>query len=302
MRILYLGTPEFAVAPLKKLVEHNYEIVSVVTATDKPAGRGNQLQQSAVKQYAIANKIPVLQPEKLRDEKFIEHLRSLQIDLGIVVAFRMMPEILWSLPRMGTFNLHASLLPQYRGAAPIHWAVINGENETGVTTFFLQHEIDTGEIILQDKVPISEQDTTGILYEKLMHVGADLVLKTVQRIEQGNRHTVPQHTAEILLTASKIYKEMAEINFAKTVEEVYNLVRGMHPYPCAFAKINNKVYKIHAVKKEIISHSEAIGNLTTDNKTYVKVACSNGFVHLITVQAEGKKVMQIEDFLRGNRF
>jgi len=301
MRILYLGTPEFAVAPLKRLIEENYNIVAVVTAPDKPAGRGQKLQMSAVKAFAIEHQLKVLQPEKLRDESFVSELKSLEIDLGIVVAFRMLPEKIWNLPKLGTFNLHASLLPQYRGAAPIHWAVIKGEKETGVTTFFLQHEIDTGEIILQEKVEIHEKDTTGTMYEKLMNIGAELVLKTVNLVEKGNYITQKQITNNIeLKSAPKVFKEMAEIDCNESVERIFNLVRGMNPFPTAWIKLNENVYKIFEVEKEIIQHDLAIKSIVTDHKSYLKIACSNGFIHIKVLQAEGKRRMNIDEFLRGN--
>lgn len=301
MRILYLGTPEFAVAPLKRLIEENYNIVAVVTAPDKPAGRGQKLQMSAVKTFAIEHQLKVLQPEKLRDESFVSELKSLEIDLGIVVAFRMLPEIIWNLPKLGTFNLHASLLPQYRGAAPIHWAVIKGEKETGVTTFFLQHEIDTGEIILQEKVEILEKDTTGTMYEKLMNIGAELVLKTVNLVEKGNYITRKQITDNIeLKSAPKVFKEMAEIDCNESVEHIFNLVRGMNPFPTAWIKLNENVYKIFEIEKEIIQHDLAIKSIVTDHKSYLKIACSNGFIHIKVLQAEGKRRLNINEFLRGN--
>lgn len=301
MRILYLGTPEFAVAPLKRLIEEKYNIAAVVTAPDKPAGRGQKLQMSAVKAFAIEHQLKVLQPEKLRDESFVSELKSLEIDLGIVVAFRMLPEKIWNLPKLGTFNLHASLLPQYRGAAPIHWAVIKGEKETGVTTFFLQHEIDTGEIILQEKVDIHEKDTTGTMYEKLMNIGAELVLKTVSLVEKGNYITQKQITDNIeLKSAPKVFKEMAEIDCNESVERIFNLVRGMNPFPTAWIKLNQNVYKIFEIEKEIIQHDLAIKSIVTDHKSYLKIACSNGFIHIKVLQAEGKRRMNIDEFLRGN--
>lgn len=302
MRILYLGTPEFAVAPLKKLIENNYNIVSVVTAPDKPAGRGQKLQMSAVKICALEHNINVLQPEKLKDKTFLNELFDLKIDLAIVVAFRMLPEEVWNMPKLGTFNLHASLLPQYRGAAPIHWAVINGEKETGLTTFFLKHEIDTGDIILQEKLLIENDDTTGTLYEKMMKIGAELVLKTVQQIETGNFKPKMQNTFEVnLKSAPKIYKALAEINCNKTVEEIYNLVRGMNPYPSAWLSINEKIFKIHSIEIDICNHKKEIKAIETDNKSYLKIACSNGFINIKKIQAEGKRIMDIEDFLRGNK-
>ncbi|MFN3316928.1 MAG: methionyl-tRNA formyltransferase, partial [Raineya sp.] len=235
MRIIFMGTPEFAVPSLQVLVENGYNIVGVVTAPDKPAGRGKQMQVSEVKQYALSQNLPILQPEKLKSPDFLAELQALKADLQVVVAFRMLPEVVWAMPPIGTFNLHASLLPKYRGAAPINWAIINGETETGVTTFFLQHEIDTGNIIFQEKEPISPTDTAGSLYQRLMHKGAKLVLKTVQTIEKGDVQTFPQ-VGEIT-HAPKIFRETCQIDWNKTSTEIYNFVRGLAPYPAAWTTL-----------------------------------------------------------------
>ena len=276
MRIIYMGTPEFAVEPLKLLLENNYNVVGVITVPDKPAGRGQQVQQSAVKQFALEKGLTILQPEKLKDPVFIEQLRKLKADLQIVVAFRMLPEIVWNMPPLGTFNLHASLLPQYRGAAPINWAVINGEKETGVSTFFLQHEIDTGKIIYQEKIPIPENSNVGEVYDKLMHTGAHLVIKTVKAIEQGNYPHIDQslliaNGAE-LKPAPKIFKEDCRINWNNTSKSILDLIRGLSPYPVAFTDFISPDGKAFSVKifksaKEQNPVHSASGSIITDGKT-----------------------------------
>jgi methionyl-tRNA formyltransferase len=306
LRIVYMGTPEFAVAPLEVLLNNGCNIVGVVTAPDKPSGRGLQLNESAVKKFAKEKGLKILQPEKLKSSKFIEELKSLKADLQIVVAFRMLPEIVWSMPPLGTFNLHASLLPQYRGAAPINWAIINGENKTGVTTFFLQHDIDTGNIIFQEEVSIGEDENVGSLYNRLMHIGAELVLKTVKAIADGTAPSIPQTSIEInnLKHAPKIFKETCHINWNDTANKIHNLIRGLSPYPGAFFYlINNNeeelLIKVYNSKPEIVSHSFPVGSIISDNKKVLKVACINGFVHLLELQAAGKKRMSTEEFLRG---
>lgn len=300
-RIIFLGTPAFAVASLDALVKAKANIVAVVTVPDKPAGRGMKITQSAVKQYAIEHNLLVLQPEKLREASFVETLQSLKADLQVVVAFRMLPEVVWNMPKMGTINLHASLLPQYRGAAPINWAIINGEKETGVTTFLLQHAIDTGNILLQEKVTIAPMDNAGTLHDKLMKVGAQLVVKTVEGLCQKTIKEVPQPSAENLPTASKIFKETCALDFNQAAEAIHNKVRGLSPFPTAFTYMEGKLLKVYATSVETVAHQEPIGTYHTDEKTFLKIACLDGFVHLLDVQAEGKKRMPIADFLRGFR-
>lgn len=309
MRIVFMGTPDFAVESLKTLVENNYDVVGVVTMPDKPAGRGHKIQFSAVKQYALEQQLPLLQPEKLKDEAFLTELAAWKADVQIVVAFRMLPEVVWNMPRFGTFNLHASLLPQYRGAAPINWAVINGEKETGVTTFFLTHEIDTGKIIFQEKTAISETDDAGTIHDRLMTIGAGLVRKTVDRLIDGTIDAVDQsqfiHSQMELRAAPKIFKETCQIDFSKSVEEVYNFVRGLSPYPTAWTEVlfpgqeEKMVLKVFETEKEICSHEFISGTLITDTKKVAKIALKDGFIHLKSVQAPGKKRMEIGELLRG---
>jgi methionyl-tRNA formyltransferase len=302
LRIIYLGTPDFAVPGLELLVKHGYHVVAVVTAPDKPSGRGLSVQHSDIKTAALALNIPVLQPEKLKDPEFIATLKSYKANLQIVVAFRMLPEMVWNMPSIGTFNLHGSLLPQYRGAAPINWAIINGEEETGLTTFFLQHEIDTGDILLQVKEPIHEEDTFEILYNRLKNIGASLILDTVKLIEQGDYKTMPQNTHQVLKAAPKIFKETCQIDWSKSEEEIYNFVRGLSPYPCAWTRLNKKNYKVISVKKtKSNSSSNPTGQVVQeDHRVYV--SCKDGKIELIEIQAEGKKRMKTEDYLRGNKF
>ena len=310
LRIVYMGTPEFAVESLKRLVEGGYNIVGVITMPDKPMGRhGSVLQPSPVKQYAVSQGLKVLQPEKLKNEEFVAELRSLNADLQIVVAFRMLPEVVWSMPRLGTFNLHASLLPQYRGAAPINWAVINGDTETGITTFFLKHEIDTGEIIDQVRVPIADTDNVEVVYERLMRLGGDLVLKTVDAILEGSVKTIPQEElAQVgeLRPAPKIFKETCRIDWTIGVKRIYDFVRGLSPYPAAWTELYQEgadpiMLKIFETEKLFCEHSLAPGTIVTDCKTYFKIASSDGFVNVLSLQLAGKKRMEINDFLRGYR-
>lgn len=310
LRIVYMGTPEFAVESLKRLVEGGYNIVGVITMPDKPMGRhGSVLQPSPVKQYAVSQGLKVLQPEKLKNEEFVAELRSLNADLQIVVAFRMLPEVVWSMPRLGTFNLHASLLPQYRGAAPINWAVINGDTETGITTFFLKHEIDTGEIIDQVRVPIADTDNVEVVYERLMRLGGDLVLKTVDAILEGSVKTIPQEElAQVgeLRPAPKIFKETCRINWTIGVKRIYDFVRGLSPYPAAWTELYQEgtdpvMLKIFETEKLFCEHSLAPGTIVTDCKTYFKIASSDGYVNVLSLQLAGKKRMEINDFLRGYR-
>ncbi len=304
MRIIFMGTPEFAVASLDALIQAGCEVVAVITAPDKPAGRGQKLNESAVKKYAVVNNIKVLQPEKLRDPDFLQELQALRADLQVVVAFRMLPEVVWSMPSKGTINLHASLLPQYRGAAPINWVVINGEKESGVTTFFLQQQIDTGNILFTEKVSIPEDFTAGDLHDKLMNKGAGLLVKTVKAVESDKYTEQPQ--AHLLdgaepKHAPKIFKEDCKVDWNKPVERVYNLIRGLSPYPTAFTELNGKILKIYTATKEVSAIDTTPGTYSTDNKTYLKFACADGYIHVTDIQLEGKKRMSVEEFLRGVR-
>ena len=304
LRIVFMGTPEFAVASLHALLQEGCNIVAVVTAPDKPAGRGMLVTQSAVKKYAVENNLPILQPDKLKSPEFIDALKSLQADLQIVVAFRMLPEVVWSMPTMGTINVHGSLLPQYRGAAPINWAVINGEKETGVTTFKLQHAIDTGNILLQAILPIDENENAGEVHDKMKELGANLLLQTVKGIAEESLQEISQIETEgeiVLKHAPKIFTETCKIDFAKSVDEVHNLIRGLSPFPGAFSFLQNKMLKIYTSKKEIIAPQHSIGEVVSDGKTFLKFACSNGYIHVLQLQLEGKKKMNVEDFLRGNK-
>jgi methionyl-tRNA formyltransferase len=303
LRIVFFGTPDFAVASLKAMVEAGANVVAVVTAPDKPAGRGMQLQASAVKQYAQSANLPVLQPAKLKDPVFIDELKSYQPDLQIVVAFRMLPVVVWDMPAMGTVNVHGSLLPQYRGAAPINWAIINGETETGVTTFKLKHEIDTGNILLQDKEPILPEDNIGSLYEKLMNKGAALLVKTVQGLADGSLREIPQ--ADIATTdlkhAPKIFKEHTLIDWNKPAREIHNLVRGLSPIPAAYCMFQNKTFKIYRSHYQNEQHGKEPGSFETDSKSYMRFAAADGWVYADELQLEGKKRMDVEAFLRGFR-
>ncbi len=309
LRIVYMGTPDFAVESLRLLVEGGYNVVAVVTMPDKPAGRGHKIQFSPVKEYALSQGLPLLQPEKLKDEGFVEQLRALQADLQIVVAFRMLPEVVWNMPRLGTFNLHASLLPQYRGAAPLNWAIINGDTETGVTTFFLQHEIDTGEIIQQHRVPILPEDNVGVIHDKLMTLGAGMVVETVDAILAGTITPIPQEsvmTDEPLRPAPKIFKETCHIDWTKTAIEIHNLVRGLSPYPAAWCewvapdgtRTGVKIYRTTPLEK---SHNLTPGTIVTDGKNHIDIACANGYIRIEELQIAGKKRLATPDLLRGFR-
>ncbi len=303
-RIIFMGTPAFAVASLRALLNAEMNVVAVVTAPDKPAGRGMQMQESAVKQFALANQLTVLQPEKLKSPEFLKAIQDLQPDLQIVVAFRMLPEIIWSLPPMGTLNVHGSLLPQYRGAAPINWAIINGEKETGVTTFQLQHAIDTGAILLQDKIAIGDNMTAGELHDTMMEVGAKLLIKTVNELVDNTIKAVPQATTldeTLLKHAPKLFTKDGEINWKDTVQSIHNLVRGLAPFPSAITKIDGKVVKLFSTYTIQEKPVEPLGTFVTDGKTFAKIACSNGYLGLNDIQWEGKKRMPIVDFLRGYR-
>ena len=310
LRIVYMGTPEFAVESLKRLVEGGYNVVGVITMPDKPMGRhGSVLQPSPVKEYAVSQGLKILQPERLKDEAFLEELRALQADLQIVVAFRMLPEVVWAMPPMGTFNLHAALLPQYRGAAPINWAIINGDTETGITTFFLQHEIDTGEVIQQVRVPITDEDNVEVIHDKLMNLGGRLVTETVDAILAGEVKPVPQEelinlSQEELRPAPKIFKDTCRIDWTKGVKGVYDFVRGLSPYPAAWTELvgadgSSLVLKIFQTEKNFFSHGEKIGTVSTDGKTYLRVALADGYLNILSLQLAGKKRMPVADFLRG---
>ena len=303
LRIVFMGTPAFAAGVLKPLTEKGYNIIGAVTVPDKPAGRGKQIQCPAVKQAAMEKGIPVLQPEKLRDEIFLQQLREWNADVFVVVAFRMLPEAVWAMPEHGTFNLHASLLPQYRGAAPINWAIINGETETGVTTFFLDHEIDTGQLIFSERTAIGQDENAGRLHDRLMEMGAPIVCKTLDAIASGTVQTTPQPHTNNLYSAPKIHKETCRINWDNNARDIHNMVRGLSPYPAAFTEIkgtnNNLLLKIFSTTPEIVSHNLQPGAIESDRKSYLKVACRDGFVHIHDVQLAGKKRLAVKDFLAG---
>jgi methionyl-tRNA formyltransferase len=302
-----MGTPEFAVASLHALVQAGYNIVGVITAPDKPGGRGMKLQESAVKKYAAEKGLFILQPEKLKNPQFLEELDSLKADVQVVVAFRMLPEAVWNMPPMGTINVHGSLLPQYRGAAPINWAIINGEKETGVTTFKLQHQIDTGNILLQERIPIGENETAGELHDRMKEVGASLLVRTIKGLEDGSLTERPQQS--LLETASfeirhapKIFTETCKIDWNKPIEKIYNLIRGLSPYPGAFTSINGKMLKIYSSRKQEKSPTLNAGDFDTDKKTFLRFAGMDGYIDVLDLQLEGKRKMGIEEFLRGYRF
>ena len=301
MKIVFLGTPDFAVASLKAIIDHGFDVVAVVTAPDKPAGRGMHLQISAVKKFALEKNIPVLQPIKLKDEAFIEALKNYHADLQVVIAFRMLPEVIWNMPKLGTVNLHASLLPDYRGAAPINWAVINGETETGVSTFFLKHDIDTGDIILSKKVAITDEMNAGELHDILMNTGADVIVETLIAIENNSFKSTPQKKDSHKI-APKIFTEHCKINWNNEGENIRNLIRGMSPYPGAFTELEGKILKIFDCDfKEDNEIKNQPGEFETDGKTFLKFACNNGWINLKNVQLSGKKRMNIDELLRGYR-
>lgn len=309
LRIVYMGTPNFAVETLRQLVEGGYNVVGVITMPDKPAGRGHKIQYSPVKQYAIEQNLPLLQPEKLKDEAFVEALREWKADLQIVVAFRMLPEVVWNMPRLGTFNLHASLLPQYRGAAPINWAVINGDTETGITTFFLKHEIDTGEVIQQVRVPIADTDNVEVVHDKLMLLGGKLVVETVDAILNGTVKSIPQEEMAVvgeLRSAPKIFKDTCRIDWNQPVKKVYDFIRGLSPYPAAWSELTTSegetiVVKVFETEKIIESHQLPVGTIVSDGKKYIKVAVPDGFVSVLSLQFPGKKRLKTDELLRGYR-
>ncbi len=298
-----MGTPDFAVPSLDVLVKNQYEIAGVVTAPDKPAGRGQHLHTSAIKKYAGDNGLKILQPVKLKDETFQKDLRALDANLFIVVAFRMLPEAVWQMPEFGTFNLHASLLPQYRGAAPINWAVINGEKETGVTTFFLKHEIDTGNILFSEKIKIEDEDNAGSVHDKLSAIGAELVLKTVKAIEENNYIESPQSNIgpRQLKHAPKIFKEDCRIDWNKSATEIGNLIRGLSPHPTAFTHLDGKMLKVYNAGVSQQNENTEPGSFQTDNKTYLRFKCGDRCIDILELQLEGKKRMKIDEFLRGHK-
>jgi methionyl-tRNA formyltransferase len=324
LRIVFMGTPDFAVASLDALNKAGCNVVGVITAPDKPAGRGMKLNESAVKKYAVEHNLKILQPEKLKNPEFLEELRSLNADLQIVVAFRMLPEVVWNMPHMGTINLHGSLLPQYRGAAPINWAVINGEKETGVTTFKLKHEIDTGDILLQESFPIGENETAGEVHDRMKEIGARVLVETIRGLADGTLKEISQENVQRSMLnaqlsiddpdsrltthdsrirhAPKIFTETCKIDFTKTTEEVHNLIRGLSPFPGAFTYLNNKMMKIYRSEKEIGDPTSKPGEFETDVKSFLKFACNNGYILVKELQMEGKKRLSIEEFLRGYRF
>jgi len=303
MNIIFMGTPEFAVPSLEILIQNNLNVVAVVTAPDKPSGRGQKVGYTPVKECALKYNIPILQPTNLKSPEFIDELKSYKADLQIVVAFRMLPEVVWAMPPIGTFNLHASLLPQYRGAAPINWAIINGEKETGITTFFLKHEIDTGSIIFQEKEPILETDNVGSLYERLMQKGSGLVLRTVKAIEAGSYPSEPQTEATELRHAPKIFKETCEINWLQPSTSVRNFIRGLSPYPAAWTTLNGKIYKIYqaSIPASVTDGDTSADQYITDNKNYLYFKTADGWIAVDELQPEGKRRMNIADFFRGNK-
>lgn len=303
-----MGTPDFAVASLNALIENNFDVVGVITAPDKPAGRGQKLQQSAVKKHAEEKGLTILQPEKLKNEGFLAELKKLNADIQIVVAFRMLPEVVWNMPRLGSFNLHGSLLPHYRGAAPINWAVINGEKETGVSTFFLQQEIDTGKIIFQERTPVGENETAGEIHDRLMEIGAQLVVKTIKAIEIGDYPQVNQETLiaenETIKDAPKIFKPDCKVDWSLPLQSIHNKIRGLSPYPTAFTEFvsadqKNLSVKLFETAIETTTHQHPLNSIVTDNKTYLKIATAEGYLSILNLQLAGKKRMATSDFLRG---
>lgn len=318
IRIVFMGTPDFAVPTLDALVSGGYNVVGVITMPDKPAGRGHKMQYSPVKQYALEHELPLLQPEKLKDETFLEALRQWHADLQIVVAFRMLPEVVWAMPRMGTFNLHAALLPQYRGAAPLNWAVINGDKVTGATTFFLDHQIDTGRIILKEPLAIGDEENVGSVHDRMMEMGKGLVCRTVDLLVEadGDVSRIPTIDQESLIQdleastgiselrpAPKIFKETCELHFDKTVRQLHNLVRGLSPYPAAWTSLGElspvKVFRTRIVKEGVAQPAECVGQISTDNKSFIHVTCADGVLALEELQLPGKKRMEVKALLNG---
>ena len=305
LRIVFMGTPDFAVATLEALLEHNYNVVGVITAADKPAGRGRKLHESAVKQYAKSKGLHIMQPTNLKNEIFIKELESLNANLQIVVAFRMLPKVVWQMPELGTFNLHASLLPNYRGAAPINWAIINGESETGVSTFFIDEKIDTGEMILQQKTDINEDETAGCLHDKLMNIGSELVIKTVELIKKGNVKTTPQPEGKDIKTAYKLNKDNCKIDWNDTLYNIHNKIRGLSPYPAAWSKLINDSdsldIKIYKANMELSEHKLNVGTIISTNKE-LKVAVKKGYIQILEMKLPGKRNMDIKSLLNGYQF
>jgi methionyl-tRNA formyltransferase len=303
LRIIFMGTPDFAVASLDAICKAGYQVVGVITAPDRAAGRGMKLTESAVKKYALENGLHILQPLKLKDPVFLNELRSLKADLQIVVAFRMLPEVVWNMPPMGTVNLHGSLLPQYRGAAPINWAIINGEKETGVTSFKLKHEIDTGDILIQEKFPIGENESFGEVHDRMKIIGGEVLVKTIRGLTDGSLKEIPQSemSTAVLKPAPKIFTDHCRIDWIKSVYEVHNLIRGLSPVPGAFTSLQGKILKIFRSSIEDKTPVDVAGSISTDGKTYLKFACRDGYILIHELQLEGKKKMLIEDFLRGNK-
>ena len=300
LRIVFMGTPEFAVPSLDILVSNGYNVVAVITSTDKYGGRGGkQLMESAVKKYAVSKGIPVLQPKNLKSSEFIENLKSYEADLQVVVAFRMLPVVVWDMPRLGTINLHSSLLPKYRGAAPINWAIIKGEKETGVTSFKLKHEIDTGDIILQEKIQIEDDDSAGSIHDKLMIIGAEVVLKTVKLIENGEVKYLSQDNTKVT-KAPKIFHNDCQIDFTKNAEDIYNTVRGLSPYPGAWMLVDNLEVKIYSCSYSHATHNIIPGSIITDNKSYIHVICNDGYISIEDLKVQGKRRMDVRSFLNGN--
>jgi len=305
LRIVFMGTPDFAVATLKTLVENNYNIVGVITAPDKPAGRGRQLHESAVKKYARSQELTILQPTNLKNEAFLEILKTLEANLQIVVAFRMLPKVVWQMPKYGTFNLHASLLPNYRGAAPINWAIINGEEKTGVSTFFIDEKIDTGAMILQQTINIESDENAGALHDKLMAIGSELVLKTVNIIANGAVETIPQKETKNIKTAYKLNKDNCKINWHDSINHIYNHIRGLSPYPAAWCTlINNEDtldIKLYNVEMEVLEHDLKIGSIISTKKE-LKVAVTNGYIIIKEIKLPGKRAMDVKSLLNGYTF
>jgi methionyl-tRNA formyltransferase len=303
-RIIFLGTPDFAVASLDAIVQDGWNVVAVVTAPDKPAGRGMKMTQSAVKQYAIEKGIPVLQPEKLKDPGFQETLRNLHADLQIVVAFRMLPESVWNMPPLGTINLHGSLLPQYRGAAPINWAIMNGETETGVTTFRLKQEIDTGDILLRRTLPIGPEDDFKTVHDRMKVTGAQVLVESIRGLADGTLQPIPQDQVEhaVLKPAPKIFTDHCRIDWAKPVSTIHNQVRGLSPTPGAFTSLHGKTVKIYRSRPVETSHEKTVGEAESDGKSTLRFAATDGWLEVLEIQAEGKKRMPVVDFLRGYRW
>lgn len=299
MRIIFMGTPDFAVASLDQLVQNGYNVVAVITATDKYGGRGGkQLIQSAVKRYALQANIPVLQPKNLKSPKFVEEVRAFQADLQVVVAFRMLPEVIWNMPPLGTYNLHGSLLPKYRGAAPINWAVINGDKETGVTTFKLKHVIDTGDLLLQRSMPIHEEDTAGTVHDRMMELGAATIVDTVKLLEDGQPTFTPQDEA-LVSKAPKIFHETCEIDWSASTDQIYDFIRGLSPYPGAWTTIDGKEVKIYWADRDTVEHDENPGQIVSDGKRYLRIASKDGYLFLKDIKMQGKRKMDIQSFLNG---